>query len=376
MKISIDRLSLASAIKNIRSACGKSRTDSVALEGILLEEMECGNKVKLTATDLELGMQTTADLIMASDNGEKFETIIPPTAITAILKLKGELVHMEIVETGLNNLLEIVSGNAKFKFSTVPVKDYPNLPKIEESEAITMPQPTLKSMIQQTIFAVSTDEYRPALTGVLFDITETQISAVALDGYRVASRKENIQTGKDLRCIIPSKTLNSVVKLLSNNEDELVTMHIGGKYVTFSVGEYTAITRTLEGESIDYQSYLESNTDISVRVNTQDVIDSLERTALLISHNVREPVKCNFTYDGLILSCTTTVGSIKEKIDINKRGNDVEIGFNSSYFLDALRATECDEVLLELQSGLSPMKIVPVNGNDFTFLVLPMRLKR
>ena len=372
MKISRDRLSLANAIKNIRSACGKSRTDASALEGILVEEMDCGTKARLTATDLELGMQTIVDLTIPSDNSDKFKVVIPPTAITAILKLKGESIHMQTA----NDLLEIVSGKAKFKFSTISANEYPALPEIKEGEVITLSQPTLKSMIEQTIFAVSTDEHRPTLTGVVFDITETEITAVAVDGYRGAIRKEPIQTGKNLKCNIPSKALNSIVKLLSHDEDEKVAMHISGKHVIFTIDEYTTITRTLDGEPIDLKSQLNADSSTTVRIDVQDVIDSLERASLLISHSVREAVKCDFTYNRLLLSCTTVAGSINEEVAINKRGDDVEIGFNGSYFLDALKATECDEVLLKLQCGLAPMWITPVNGEDFMFLVLPMRLKR
>lgn len=374
MKISVDRFSLTDAIKSIRSACCKKGGTEVsqALEGILVEEMADESEVKLTAYDLELGMQTNADLVVPSES-KQFKTIIPPTAITAIFKLKGQQVHMQILE---NNVLEIVSGNARFKFATMETEKYPELPEIRENESIALPQPLLKSMIEQTIFAVSTDDYRPTLMGILFDITETEITAVALDGYRVATRNERIETGKNLQCIIPSKALNGITKLLSNKEEDKVTMHIGSQHVVFNIGEHTTITRTLQGQLPNYRDFITSNGDIYVRVNVQNVIESLDRASLLISHNVRQAVKCSFTYDTLEISCETPAGSIKEEIGINKRGTDVQIGLNGSYFLDALRATECDEVLIELDGELKPMSIMPIDGNSFKFVVMPMRLRR
>ena len=168
--------------------------------------------------------------------------------------------------------------------------------------------------------------------------------------------------------------MGEILKLLKDSE-EPVEISAGKRHILFKIENYTVISSLLEGEFLNYKAAIppESKTDVIVR--TRDAIESVERVSLLITDRLKSPVRCLFEENEIKLNCTTSMGRASDQLSADMTGENVEIGFNNRYLLEALRNTECDEVKIQLGGSLSPMKIVPKEGDSFLFLVLPVRLK-
>ncbi|MEG2295303.1 MAG: DNA polymerase III subunit beta, partial [Oscillospiraceae bacterium] len=253
-------------------------------------------------------------------------------------------------------------------------EDYPELPKINDCDEIICNQSILKSMIDQTLFAISTNDTKPVHTGSLFEIEENILTLVSVDGYRLAIRKEHLKLSKNVSFIVPGKTLQELSKLMMDTQEEM-KISAGGRHIIFDINGYSVISRLIEGDFLDYKSALPNVTTTTIKISTKECIDSIDRTALLISDKTKSPLKIEFSQDLMKLSCTTAIGKAYDEISCEMDGEEVDMGFNNKYLLDALRHSQCDKIKLEINGPLSPMKIVPLEGDSFLFLVLPVRLK-
>lgn len=365
MKFTVNKKEITEAVLNIQRAVS-SKTSIPVLEGILIKTGELC--IEMSAYDLELGIKT----------------IIPATGIqsgTAVLsaKLFSEIVRKspaEIisVEVDEKHATTIISGNSNFSIIGFLPEEFPELPKLEDSTSFTIASKTLKSMIKQTSFAIAESDAKPIHQGGLFNLQGGQLDMVAVDGYRLAKRTELITFQEELSFVVPGKTLREVNALLKDDDDE-IEVAAGKRHVLFKIGNYTVTSSLLEGEFLNYQATIPNDTAIEVIVNTRKVIDSVERVSLLITDRLKSPLRCTFEDDSIKFLCTTAMGRASDQIEAKINGENIEIGFNSRYLLDALKNTECDEIKIQLNTPLSPMKIVPKEGNSFLFLVLPVKLK-
>lgn len=361
-----DKLSLSQAVANAARAVS-AKSNLPALEGVYMNLH--GNSLNITGYDLEMGIITTIEVKGESDGA----VILNARLLSDILrKLPNEEIHVSV---GDKLLTTIHCGRIEYNIAGMPAEEYPSLPEINEDSSFPMHQSVLKSMIRQTIFAVATDEIRAILTGVLFDKSKEKLTLTSLDGHRLAIREEIIPGDDEFRFVVPSKSLSEVVKLLSEESQEDVTIGVGRKHIIFDIGFCRVISRLLEGEYIDYSGSIVKGSSTDVIIKTRDFIESLERASLLINENTRSPVRCCFSSSGVNLSCVTAIGKVQDEIEAQVKGDDLEIGFNNRYLLDALKHCEADEVRLEMLGALSPLKILPLEGQDYLFLVLPMRLK-
>ncbi len=366
MVFSCNKILLANAVANVSKAAS-SKSTLPTLEGIYIK-LE-NNNLLLTGYDLELGIQTTIEVNGDTDG----EIVLNARLINDILrKMPNEDITINVDDKFLTL---IKSTQVEYTIVGMNPEEYPTLPEIKENDKLNISQPLLKSMIEQTIFAVSTDEHRAVLTGSLFVIEDNVFKIISLDGYRLAIRTEKIEQSEDMRFIVPSKALYEVAKLLSDDDEDKLIINVGRKHIVFEISGYQIISRLIEGEFLDYNDSIRKESSTEVKISAGSFIESLDRASLLINENTRSPVRCIFEDDKVKLSCVTALGKINDKIDCNISGDTVEIGFNNRYLLDALRASGSDEVLLKMSGGLSPMKIVPLDGDSFLFLVLPMRLR-
>lgn len=366
MKFSCKQNELNEALNNISRAVPQKSPIS-ALTAIKL----CVNKntLELTGYDLELGMQTKIN-IESEDFGE---VLLESHLFCEIIrKMPSEQILIEVD----NNLTTTIRGdNAEYKILAMSADDYPSIPDYDSGDSFTVPQALLKNMINQTIFAVAVTDNKPILTGELFDITDGLFNLVAIDGFRLAVRSEKIDTDNRYHFVVKSKALSEVSKLLKDDEDSKVTVHVSKKHIAFEISGYMVISRLLEGEFHNYKGSIPTNHSTEIILNTKDLISSLERCMLLINDKNKAPVKCIFNNGQVKISCSTGMGKLSDEFNIDLAGQMVEIGFNCRYLLDALKASESDKVKLQLNGGLSPMKILPIDGDAYTFLVLPVRLK-
>lgn len=365
MKFTVEKRLLNEAVTNLQRAVS-SKTSIPALEGILIRSEE--NRLILTAYDLEIGTQTELPAIISA-----------PGAIILTAKLFAEIVRRSpdediTIDVDDRNTATITSGVSCFTIIGMDSAEFPELPKITDADTIKMPQELLKSMIRQTLFAVADSTAKPIHQGSLFKIENGNLDVVSVDGYRLALRREAINYANNTEFVVPGKTLSEVLKLLKDSEGE-VEICPSRRHILFRIDNYTVISALLEGEFLDYKSALPKDKKTEVTVSTRTMIESVERVSLLITDRLKSPVRCVIGEDTVKLFCTTTMGRATDQISAEISGDQLEIGFNNKYLLDALRAAETDEVRLQLGGPISPMLVLPKEGDAFSFLVLPVRLR-
>ena len=365
MKIICKRQSLVDAVSNVQRAVS-SKSTLPALEGILLKTNS--QAVELTGYDLELGITT----FLKAEVQEEGEIVLSAKLFSDIVRrLPGDTVTLTVDE---KLIVGIQSGVAEFSIVGIPASEYPELPSVTGATQLSLTHSLLKSMIKQTLFAVADTDSKPIHTGTLFEIKEGIIRLVSVDGYRLALRREKVNCDEELYFVVPGKTLSEVLKLLSDEEKNL-TVTVGRRHIIFEIDEYSVISRLLDGEFLDYNAAIPAAFTTEVEVQTRSFIDSVERVSLLITDRLKSPVRCIFDDNEIKISCTTSIGKANDELMALIRGDAVEIGFNNRYLLDALRNTDTDEVRVQLNGPLSPMKVLPKEGDSFLFLVLPVRLK-
>lgn len=371
MKFSCDKSMLSETINNVSLAVA-SKSSMVALEGILLKCQN--NTLTLTGYNLELGIIKSIP-VSCQEEGE----IILNASLLA--NIVNKMPAGTIQFTTDHKLLTVIRCiDAEFTILGLQAEDYPEIPTISNEKEFSLEQETFKEMIGQTLFAVAQTEQTPVYTGTLFDIEPGSLSIVSVDGYRLAMKKEAIQINDTFRFVVPGKTLNEIQKLLaklSSEETEENNIHIcvSNKHIAFELGGYRVISRLLEGDFLDYKNAIPKECKTKVKVNTKDFIDSINRAAIIINDRVKSPIKCEFSDHLVKLNCETTLGKIQDTFSVELEGDPVKIGFNNKYMFDALKASECDKILIEMNGPLSPMKVLPLEGDNFLFLVLPVRLK-
>ncbi len=364
MKFAVNKSEITDAVMNIQRAVS-SKTTIPALEGILIKTM--GGGLELSAYDLELGITT----VIPSSNSEDGSIVLSARVFSEIVrKSPADIINVSVDE---KNIATIESGQSSFSIIGIPSEEFPEFPKISDSTSIKLPVEILRSMIRQTVFAVADSDSKPIHQGSLFNIEGGRFDMVSVDGYRLAKRTEMIDFKGDLSFVVPGKTLQEILKLLKDSGD--IDIAAGSRHIMFKIDNYTVISSLLEGEFLNYKAAIPAETAIEVTVNTREAIESVERVSLLITDRLKSPLRCTFDGSSIDLLCTTSMGRASDKVSAHIDGGSVEMGFNNRYLLDALRNTECDEIKIQLGGALSPMKIVPKEGESFLFLVLPVRLK-
>ncbi len=366
MKFTCEKTKLVESLTNVQKAVVQ-KSPIAALEGILVTAHE--NKIELCGYNTELGITTS----MPARVKKEGKIVLNAHLFTEIIrKLPSDLVEIEILE---NLTAKILSGQSHFELIGMNAKEYPSLPTVEGADCFELPVGIIKSMIRQTIFAVSETDSKPVHTGTLFEIKDKTITLVSVDGYRLAMRSEPIKENLELRFVVPGKTLREVLRLLPDTDEEL-KIAAGMRHIIFYVGNYSVISRLLEGDFLDYKSTVPEKAKSKITVNTQSLAESIERVSLLITDRLKSPVKCLFSKNNIHLSCITTVGKASDEISSKSNITDeLEIAFNSKYMTDALKNTDCDEIEIHLNGPLSPIKILPKKSGSFLFMVLPVRIK-
>ena len=348
-----------------------SKTTMPILEGILIQTND--KEIKLTTYDLELGIE----YIMECDVKEQGSTVVNATMFTEIIrKLPDSEINIGLNE---NNLLTIECEGALYKLATMNPEEFPELPKIEIENSISLEQSALKNMIRKTIFAVSTEENRPIFTGCLFEIKNNKLNVVAIDGFRLALRTINIPVPvNDFKAVIPAKTLNEVNKILTDSFD-MVKIGVAKNQAVFEMENCKIVTRILDGEFLNYSTVIPSSWQTRIRVEKENLQNSFERISLISASSIEKekkyPVKVSVDIGKLTILCTNQTGDAKEELFISTEGQNLEAGFNPKYFLDSLKAIDEEEVYIEFGTNVSPCLIKSVENNDYVYMILPIRLK-
>lgn len=366
MKFTCEKNQLVSAI-SVSSRTVAQKSAISGLEGILVR---AGVKVMLTGYNLETGITVSVD----ADIQETGACVMPARLFFDIVrKLPDDTVSIQVDESFK---VSIKGGISSFTITALSADDYPELPDVDSEKGIRVPQNELKAMISGTIFAVSENQPRPIHTGVLFEVDNDSITSVAVDGYRLALRRylpeESLE--RTLKFVAPAAALKEVEKILGDTDDP-ATFYPGSKHILFTIGDATLVCRILEGEFLDWRRVLPQNNPVKLVGNVSRLTDSIERVGLVISEKLKSPVRCKFGDNAAELRTVSTIGEAYDVCPIAGDGKDLEIGFNCKYLLDALRAVPDSECTLEMINGLSPIVLNPTEGNRYSYMVLPVRLK-
>lgn len=364
MKISCLRTDLAEAVSNVSRAVSTKATIP-ALEGVLIKAYD--GKLNISGYNLEIGITTD---IEATIQNEGEIVVSAKLFLDIVRKLPEEIVF---IETDDRMITYITCGQVDYQIVGMSSVEYPDLPSFEQTDVITVNEKILRDMIRQTVYAVSENTAKPIYTGSLFEIENGIFKIVAVDGYRMAIRSENVDSESNTSFVVPGKTQHEVLKLL-NEDEENVEIIIGMRHITFRVKNYRVISRLIEGTFLDYKTTIPKEEKTEVVINTRKIINSVERMSLLNNDRIQSPVRCKFSDDEIKLSCASAVGRANDVISVPVIGESVEIGFNNRYLLDALKNSDTDEIKLVLNGALAPMIVKPVKGDCFLSIVVPMRL--
>ena len=371
MKFVADKKSLLSMILPAASAAS-NKTTLPALEGLLFTLK--GDTLTVCGYDLEKGVRTMGTVVPMQEGA----VIINAQKITSIIR---NFPDCDIcIESDERNMVRITGGMSDFTIHGVTAEVYPGLPELGGDNAFNISRSLMKDIISSTVFAVAQSEARPILTGELFMIENRTLTVVALDNFRLAMREEkNCVFDNDNRFsfVVPGRALTDLARLLDDS-DEPLRVEFTAKYIIFKLGDTVFFSRLLEGEYLDYRRALPTQNKIFATINRSEFIESAERASLLVDEKLRTPLRCRFEDNSLNISCNTQYGSVNDNIRIKKEGDDIEIGFNNRYLLDALKACKDEKIVASLSTPLMSMMIEPAekDGNsNYTYLVLPCKLK-
>ena len=366
MIFSVERTKLLEAVLKLQSVVG-AKTSMPVLEGILISAEQ--GKITLVAYNLEMGMKK--EIYAKCD--EEGDIVINARLLAEILrKMNGLQVEIS-ADDRLNCNLK--SGEATFDIMGMAATDFPEIPSVNELNSFSIKGNVLNSMKKGTSFAAATTEgSKPILTGINISLFDGFIQFVAIDGYRLAIKKEKIDIQKEMNFTVTSKAINEAVKLIED-ENEDVSINVGERLISFSVNGYIFISRLLEGDFVNYEKTLPKEHKQKVTVNTRDLINTIERVSLLISESFTTPVRCYFNELNVVFTCATAQGRATETFNTKLEGENFEIGLNNHYLLDALKAIEDENINILFNGPNAGVLITPIDNDDFKYMIMPMRLK-
>lgn len=367
MKFTCERSALVSAVFTAQRAVS-SKSSIPALEGILIE---ADRELHISGYNMQTGIRCHVEADI-SEGG----------SLVLNARLFGDIVRrlpddVLCFESDGNCLARLSCGDARFEVPGLNANDFPELPEVENNCSFSVMQTTLRAMLNETLFAVSTNEARPVHTGSLFEIGDSGLTVVSVDGFRLALRREPLENieGGSFRFVAPGSALSEVEKICADSED-LACVTMGDRHILFEVGDTELICRRLEGEFLDYKNAIPRGNPITVVAETKDLIESIDRVSVVISEKLKSPVRCVFGADKVSFSAKTAIGEATDICPMAGDGGELEIGFNNRYLADALRYAPAASVRIELNTGVSPCVIVPTEGEEsFLYMVLPVRLK-
>ncbi|MGI5852519.1 MAG: DNA polymerase III subunit beta [Caldicoprobacterales bacterium] len=364
MKFTCMQKKLSDSISIVQKAISP-RTTHPILEGIYLKAYK--GILKLIGNDLDLGIECFLDATIHSEGS----VVIPSRLFGDIIrKLPNCQIDIEVTD---NYLVLIRAENSLFEIQGINPDEYPDLEDIHERDPIEIDQGLLKEMIQTTIFAAAVDETRPILTGALIEISEGNINMVCLDGYRLAVRKGSIDSQKEINVIIPGKTLDEVSRIIDSS-DEKINITIDEKHVLFDMGYTRIISRLLSGEFINYNQIIPQDYRTRIKFDTKSLHDAIERASILAREGKNNLIKLNIREDKLIINSNSEMGKAHEEVPISMEGEELTIAFNARYFMDILKGIRGEDSYIDFSTNISPCVFRPVEGSNFTYLLLPVRI--
>lgn len=369
MKFKCEKAELQNACSTASRATA-AKSPITALEGLKLKLT--GSRLEVTGYDLRKGIKTEIE----TEADEGGEIVVNSKLFCEMLRRLPDGKISIASDSNLN--IHVKCGRSQFNINGIDSSDFPELPNVEQINHIIVPQNILKNMIGQTIFAVADNDNRPIYTGTLFEIEGSSLTLVSVDGFRLAKRTEMIMNGSVENCsfVVPGYSLADVERICQDDEEKTVSISIGQKHISFDFGNAAVITRRLEGDFLNYKKSIPESFRYTVTVDRADMISTIDRVSLIISEKNTNPIRMTFGDGKITCLSITPIGKAEDICSCSGNGEDMEIGFNDRYFMDALKAANVSELKLCLNTSSSPCVIEAAdNSRKFTYMVLPVRLR-
>lgn len=349
---------------NIVTKAVAPKSPVYVLEGIFIKAEQ--ERITLYGSDGTLSIKCSMDAAVL-EPGE----IVLPARLFAELLAKFEDCDITMYTEGNNIIMQC--GHSTTTLCYMDASSYPEFPSCNKIKSITAFSNQIVSMIDQTVFATSVSEDKPILTGILLETDGDSFKMVALDGYRLAIRKERIQAGAEAgEVVVPSRSMREIARILPE-EEQTVKLFIGDNLVTLSCGDTEVATRVLQGDYVKYKNILPTEHTTRIIINTSSFLNSLERASILARQSKTNLVNLSIEGSMITITSDSEVGKAREEVDINLTGKSLDISFNSRYLLDVLKEVRDNEIVLDMNTNISPCMIHPVQGDSFLYLVLPVK---
>ncbi|MCH5270623.1 MAG: DNA polymerase III subunit beta [Lachnospiraceae bacterium] len=363
MKLVCNKANLLNGVQIVSKAVPNKTTMSI-LECILVDASQ--NEIKLTANDMELGIETTIE-------GNILEKGIIALDAKIFLEIVRKLPDNDItIETDASFKTTITCEKAKFNIIGKSGEDFSYLPSIERNDSVVVSQFTLKEVVRQTIFSIADNDNNKLMTGELFDISGNEMKVVSLDGHRISIRKIDLKNSYEpKKVVVPGKTLNEISKILPGDADKDVSIFFTPKHILFEFDNTVVVSRLIEGEYFKIDQMLSSDYETKVKINKKELLNCIDRATLLIKEGDKKPIIINIKDNSMELKMNSIVGSMNEDIDIEKIGKDMMIGFNPKFLIDALRVIEDEEIDIYLVNPKAPC-FIRERYEKYIYLILPV----
>lgn len=363
LNIVCDKNKLTNGVGIVLKAIPAHSTMTI-LECMVLDAHE--GKIHLVSNDLEIGIET----IIEGEIKEEGSVAVNAKVISEIIRKMPDFpISIQVDD---NYTIHITCGKSKFDIAGRSTEEFPFLPNIIKDTKVEISQFTLKEIIRQTVFSISDNENNKLMTGELFEIEGDNFSVTSLDGHRISIRRVTLKKEYDhIKVVIPGKTLNEIIKILSGDMDEIVEMYFTDKHVMFSFNDTIVLSRLIEGEYYKIEQMLSSDYETKLSIDKKEFLNSIERAVLLVKENDKKPVIMDIKDDYMNLSLKTMIGSMNEDIDITKEGKDIMIGFNPKFLIDALRVIEDEKVDIYMINPKAPC-FLKNEDETYIYLILPV----
>ena len=365
MKVNFFRTDLINGINMVIKAVS-SKTTMPILECILMDAT--ADAVRLTANDMELAIETAVPGVIT----ESGKIAIDAKLFSEIVrKLPDEEVY---ISSGDGDSVNIRSGKASFTVPSRDGEDFIAMPSIEKKDYICISEFTLKEMIRQTIFCVAASENNKLMTGELFEVKDGFLRIAALDGHRIAIRKEELRDQyADRKVVVPGKTLNEIQRIIPGDREKDVYVFFGKNHILFEFGDTVVLSRLIEGEYFNIERMISGDYETSVIINKKDFTSIIDRSILLVRESDKKPVVLDIRDNEIKISLTSLMGSMKDELETEKHGNDLMIAFNPRFILDCMKVIDDEEIVLYMTDHRSPCFIKDDAGR-YIYLILPVNL--
>lgn len=363
MHIICDKSKLIEGMNIVMKAI-PGKTTMMILECVVIEVKD--NQIKLIANDLQLGIET---LIDGEIKQEGSVAVGAKVFFEIIRKLPSDNVSITVDEEYHMN---ISCGKAKFNIMAKATDEFPYLPNIVKDKNVNISQFTLKDIIRQTVFSISDNENAKVMTGELFEIHDSELKVVSLDGHRISIRKVKLnQSYDDVSVIIPGKTLIEISKIINGGMDDEVSIFFTDKHVLFEFEDTIVLSRLIEGEYYKIDKMLSTDYETQVTVNKREMLECIDRSTLLLKESDKKPVIIDVQDDYMKFAMNSAIGSMDEDIDASKEGKDILIGFNPRFLMDALRVIDEDEITMYMINPKAPC-FIRDQEETYIYLILPV----